>query len=367
MMNKLGFGFLRLPRLVADDPKSVDYGVLNQMVDAFLAGGGRYFDTAYTYLGGTSEEALRKALVERHPRHSFQIADKLPGYLVKAPADMDRFFETQLERCGVDFFDVYMLHWLNPKNYEIAQRFQEFAFLQGLKDKGLARRIGFSYHGDAALLERILSDHPEVDIVQLQINYLDWKDPAIEAGACYEVAVRHGKEVVVMELVKGGTLAALPQEAQALLEACEPQRSPASWALRFAQSLPQVSVVLSGMNTMDQLRDNLQDVPPLTDGEREVLDRVCRVLNKSIAVPCTGCGYCLSHCPQRIAIPDYFSLYNSYCRHPQEGWKMAPIYAKIALTHGKASACVGCGLCQAHCPQGIEIPTWMPKIAEALE
>ncbi len=366
-MNKLGFGFLRLPRLDPEDAQSIDWELLSSLVDAFLSGGGTYFDTAYTYLNGRSEEALRKTLVQRHPRGSFQIADKLPGYLVREHGDCERFFQIQLQRCGVEYFDVYMLHWLNPENYRIAEEFDEFGFLQKLKAEGRARRTGFSYHGDAALLETILTAHPEVDIVQLQINYLDWNDPAIEAGACYEVAVRHGKEVVVMEPVKGGTLASLPEEAQALLTAHAPGESAASWAIRFAQSLEKVSIVLSGMNAMEQLRDNLRDMPVISEAEHSILEKVCGILNRSIAIPCTACRYCESHCPNSIAIPDYFSIYNSYWRHPGDDWKMTPVYAKIAQTHGKASDCIGCGQCEAHCPQRIPITNWLPKVAQALE
>ncbi len=366
-MNKLGFGFLRLPRLNADDEKSIHWELLNEMVDAFLAGGGTYFDTAYTYLNGLSEEALRKSLVERYPRESYQIADKLPGYLVKEPGDCEKFFNTQLERCGVEYFDVFMLHWLNPENYRIAEKFDEFGFLRRLKGEGRAKKIGFSYHGSAALLQEILSAHPEVDIVQLQINYLDWDDPAIEAGACYDTAVRHGKEVVVMEPVKGGTLANLPEEAQALLKEYAPAESVASWAIRFAQALEHVRIVLSGMNTMEQMQDNLRDMPPMTEKEQDILKAVCQILNRSIAIACTGCRYCVSHCPQNIAIPDYFQIYNSYARHPGDDWKIQPIYEKIAQAHGKASDCIQCCQCEAHCPQNIQITQWLPKIAQAME
>ncbi len=362
-MNKLGFGFLRLPK----SGETFDWPLLEQMVDAFLAGGGTYFDTAYTYLDGMSEEGLRRCVVQRYPRERFQIADKLPGYLVKKPEDMQQMFEEQLCRCGVDYFDVYMLHWLNRKNYEIAEKFREFSFLESLKQAGKARKTGFSYHGDAQLLDEILTAHPEVDVVQLQINYLDWEDPAIEAANCYAIACRHGKEVVVMEPVKGGTLANLPEEAEALLRSCAPAESPASWAIRFSQDLTQVRIVLSGMNTMAQMKDNLQDKPPLTGEERNLLKEVAEVLNQNIAVPCTGCQYCVPHCPKSIPIPDYFAIYNSYCRHPEEDWKIAPVYEKLALTQGRASECIACGACEAHCPQNISIPSIMPEIARAME
>ncbi len=366
-MNKLGFGFLRLPGVEGEDATNVDWELVNRLVDAFLAGGGTYFDSAYTYLGGASEAGLGRCLSARYPRETFRIATKLPGYMVKEYADCERFFQTQLQRCGVDWFDVYLIHWLNPRHYALAEKTEQFRFLRQVKGDGRAKKIGFSYHGDAALLERILTEHPEVDIVQLQINYLDWEDPGIESRACYETAMRHGKEVVVMEPVKGGTLAALPEDALALLNAHAPGESPASWAIRFAQELPGVSVVLSGMNTLAQIEDNLRDMPALSGEEHGILDAVCRILNRSIAIPCTGCRYCESHCPKKIAIPDYFRVYNSYCRHPEEDWKMTPVYNRIAASHGRASECIGCGVCRANCPQGIPIPDWMPKIAGVME
>ncbi len=366
-MNKLGFGFLRLPRLDPNDPNSYDLPMLKQLVDQFLAGGGRYFDTAYTYLDGMSERLLKQALVDRHPRESFVLADKLPSWHVKREADCQRFFDEQLERCGVDRFDVYLLHWLNPENYAIAEKFDEFAFLRKVKAQGKAGRIGFSYHGDAALLDTILTAHPEVDLVQLQINYLDWDDPAIEAGKCYDIACKHGKDVIVMEPVKGGTLATLPEEAMTLLEAYAPGRSPAAWATRFVQSLPQVQVMLSGMNTPGQIAENLQDIDPITEAETDLLRQVSGILNRAIAIPCTACRYCTKGCPKGIAIPDYFAIYNSYVRHPGDGWKMRPVYANVAKSNGKASDCIGCKACERNCPQRIKITEWLPKIAEKLE
>ncbi len=363
-MNKLGFGFLRLP---LKEDRSIDDPLLAQMVDTFLALGGTYFDTAYTYLEGRSEEALRKALVQRHPRHSYRLADKLPGWLVSAPEDCERYFQEQLNRCGVDWFDVYLIHWLNPENYEIALKYGEFDFLQQLKADGRAKEIGFSYHGDAALLDRILHAHPQVDVVQLQINYLDWDDPAIEAGKCYQVARRHGKKILVMEPVKGGTLANLPESAATLLEDAVPGRSPAAWALGFAQSLEGVSVVLSGMNTLEQIQENLQDFPPMQPAQRSLLRRVTDILNGSIAIPCTGCGYCHSHCPMEIPIADFFAMYNSYARHPGELWKMQPVYQALAQDRAPASDCISCGACQHNCPQHIPIPKWLPKVAEVME
>ena len=366
-MNKLGFGFLRLPKADAQNEQAIDWPLLYEMVDTFLSRGGTYFDTAYTYLDGASETALRRAVVERHPREAFQIADKLPSWHIKTPGDCQKYFEEQCARCGVAWFDVYLLHWLNAENYAIAQKHDEFAFLRQLKAQGMARKIGFSYHGDAALLEEILTAHPETEIVQLQINYLDWENPGMEARKCYEAAARHGKEVVVMEPVKGGTLANLPEEAESLLKTYAPGASCASWAIRFAQMPGQVSIVLSGMNTMEQLLDNLADLPPLTPQECAVLDQVCQILNRSIAIPCTACRYCTAHCPKNIAIPDYFGIYNEYSRRPDEGWKMTPVYDSFAASRGRASDCIGCRACEQNCPQKIQITDWLAKIAQALE
>ncbi len=365
-MNKLGFGFLRLPR-VAGEGSPIDRALLEALVDAFLAGGGRYFDTAYTYLDGESETALRAALVQRHDRQEYILADKLPGWLVKDPGDCQRYFDEQCRRCGVDWFDVYLIHWLNPENYEIAEKYQQFLFLQRLKQGGKVGKIGFSYHGSAALLDRILIAHPEVDVVQLQINYLDWDDPGIEAGACYRVARSHGKEIVVMEPVKGGTLAQLPDAAAALLSAHAPARTPASWALHFAQGLEGISVVLSGMNTLAQIQENLQPVSPLTPEEIRLLKRAGEIINSQTAIRCTACGYCRRSCPAEIPIPEVFSLYNSYARNPGDGWKIQPSYLERTRDWGKASECLECHACERNCPQHLPISQYMKKVAAALE
>ena len=362
-MNKLGFGFLRLPQTRG----SIDWQLLEKMVDTFLSSGGSYFDTAYTYLDGMSEAALKKAVVERHPRASFQIADKLPGWKVKRREDCRRYFSEQLARCGVDYFDVYLLHWLNRANYAIAERFDEFGFLNRLKAEGLAGRTGFSYHGDAATLEEILQAHPDVDVVQLQINYLDWDDPAMEAHKCYDIAARSGKEVVVMEPVKGGTLANLPEEAALLLQQAAPDESAASWAIRFAQSLDRVSIVLSGMSTLEQVRDNMRDMPQLSAGDYVLLEKASGIIAANTAIPCTSCRYCVKDCPKGIAIPDYFRIYNAYRRFPSEGWKMEPVYASVAKSNGKASDCIHCLLCEQNCPQQIPITQWLEQVAETLE
>lgn len=363
-MNKTGFGFLRLPRT---EDNGIDYDLLNPMVDRFLELGGTYFDTAYTYLDGLSEEAIHKAVVERHPRDSFVIADKLPGYMVKSYDECQTYFEESLHRCGVDYFDVFLLHWLNEKNYAIAEKHDEFRFLRELKAAGKAKRIGFSYHDGPGLLDRILTNHPEVDIVQLQINYLDWNSVSIQAKKCYDVAVKHGKAVVIMEPVKGGSLANLPQAAEDILHKLHPDESIASWAIRFATDLEKVEVVLSGMNTMEQMEDNMRDLPPLTEAEREVLEQCAGIIRSNTAVPCTGCAYCTSHCPMHIPIPQYFALYNDYSRNPGEDWKMQYAYDALANNHGKATDCIECRSCENHCPQKLEITRCLQKVKSSFD
>lgn len=354
-MNKTGFGFLRLPRLVETDETSIDFSVVDQMVDRFLELGGVYFDTAYTYLGGASEKGIGRALTSRYPRSAFRLASKLPGWKLTSYDQCREVFREQLERCGVDYFDVYMLHWLNAANYAVCEKLDQFRFLRELKAEGKAKAIGFSYHDGPQLLDEILTKHPEVDYVQLQINYLDWDSPSLQAGRCYDVAVKHGKKVIIMEPVKGGTLAQLPEEAEKLLREVRPNDSMASWAVRFAASLEQVEIVLSGMSTVAQVEDNLRSLEPLTEEERQLLAQVADLLRANTAIPCTACNYCAPNCPKKIAIPQYFALYNDYARKPAEGWKMGHAYKGLQPAFGKASDCIACGACQRNCPQKLPI------------
>ena len=363
MINKLGFGFLRLPEL----GDSYDWSGICAMVDRFLELGGRYFDTCYTYLDGNSERAIRECLVKRYPRDQFQLAEKLPGYLCKTYDDCQRYFDEELERCGVTWFDVYMLHWLNGKNYAIAEKLDQFRFLREKKAAGLAKRIGFSYHDNADLLDRILTAHPEVDVVQLQINYLDWESAGIESRKCYEVCQAHGKSVLVMEPVKGGTLAALPEDAEVLLKEIHPDWSAADWALRFVQSLPQVEICLSGMNALPQIEANLRPFEPLGPAELDCLEKITGIIESQVKVACTGCRYCVTHCPKKIPIPDIFRMYNELSRYPDEGWKIRPSYQQLTQAQGKASDCICCRSCQKHCPQHLTIPEHIAQAAEVLE
>ena len=362
-MNKLGFGFLRLPK--KDD--AFDWDTVCAMVDAFMAGGGTFFDTCYTYLGGMSEFGIKTCVAQRKKRSSFQLCEKLPGYLFKSYADCQKYFDIELERCGVEWFDILMLHWLNNENYAIAEKHDEFRFLQEKKAEGKAKRIGFSYHGDASLLDEILTKHPEVDVVLMQLNYLDWESEGIQSRKCYETCLRHRKKVMVMEPVKGGTLASLPEEAEAMLRALHPDWTPADWALRFVQSLPEVEICLSGMATLSQVEANIRPFEPLNEEEVSLLMQVRSIIDGKTAIGCTGCGYCVPHCPKQIPIPQYIKLYNELCRYPGDDWKILPSYTQAALSAGKASDCIGCHSCQQHCPQRLCISEHMKNIAQAFE
>ena len=359
-MNKTGFGFLRFPYVLTSGEKTLDYPRLNRLVDQFLKLGGNYFDTAYTYLDGLSEEAIRLCLVNRHPRSNFRLADKLPGWKVTSHEDCGSYFRQQQQRCGTEYFDVYLIHWLNARHYEIAEKTGQFDFLQQLKDAGLARAIGFSYHDGPELLDRILTEHPECDYVQLQINYLDWDSVSIQSGACYETAYRHGKRVIVMEPLRGGNLARLPHEVEQLFPR---HPSPAAQALRFVTSLEAVEVVLSGMNEEGQILDNLQDFLPITSYEQELFRTAAAALRKNNAIGCTGCNYCSPNCPAGIPIPRYFSLYNEYARNPDDGWKMEHSYHTLVHHFPGPDACIQCGLCQENCPQKLEIRELLQKVA----
>jgi predicted aldo/keto reductase-like oxidoreductase len=363
VINKLGFGFLRLPKKDGE----LDWQTICSMVDVFMDGGGVFFDTCYTYLNGLSEAAIRKCVVERKHRDSFQLCDKLPGYLFKSYEDCQKYFDEELSRCGVEWFDILMLHWLNDDNYAIAEKYDEFRFLREKKAEGKVKRIGFSYHGDAALLDRILTAHPEVDVVLMQLNYLDWESEGIQSRKCYETCLRHGKSVMVMEPVKGGTLAKLPEDAEAKLRAVHPNWTPSDWALRFVQSLPGVEIALSGMGTVEQVRANIRPFEPLTGEETALLADVAEIIRGKTAVGCTGCAYCVSHCPKQIPIPKYIKLYNEITRYPGDDWKIIPTYHQMVLSAGKASDCIGCHSCEKYCPQKLSVVDHMKTIAEKFE
>lgn len=368
---KLGFGMMRLPLTDESNARSVDLPQVFHMVDAFLDRGFTYFDTAYMYHNFTSEEIVREAVVKRHPRDSFTIATKMPVVFLKRAKDHDRIFNEQLKKCGVDYFDYYLLHDLGRAHYKIAKRLDTFGYVAELKRKGLVRQMGFSFHDTADVLEEILTAHPDVDFVQLQVNYLDWENEGIQSRRCLEVARAHHKHVIVMEPVKGGSLAKVPPEAENMFRSIHPEMSVASWALRFAASQENVMMVLSGMSSMEQLEDNMgfmADFKPLNEQEYQAIASAVGIINGTIAIPCTACRYCTDGCPKKIDIPKYFALYNADKQSVNQGFSIQQgYYETYSHGHAKASDCIACGKCEQICPQHLPITRLLGRCADMFE
>jgi len=365
-ISKLGMGMMRLPQ----KDGQIDLGTTKQMADLFLEAGGVWFDTAWGYHNGKSEPAVGEAVVARHPRESFRVATKLPVWLVRAPGHAERLMQEQLSRTGAGYFDRYMLHALGAARLSALEEFGVWEFLKSVKARGLAKSIGFSFHDTADVLEGILSAHPEAEFVQLQINYLDWEDERVQSRKCYETARAHGVDVIIMEPVKGGVLGALPEKAAAPLRALHPDWSDARWALRFCLSLDGVSTILSGMSAPGHVTDNIhtfQNFEPLTEKELAALGETVAILNSMPSIACTACGYCVESCPQHIKIPDVFETATGVMRFGALPALTGHYEWLLSEGSGRASDCISCQACEAHCPQHLAIASLMADCAALLD
>ncbi len=364
---KLGFGLMRLP-VIDGNPENIDIPEVCKMVDLFLERGFTYFDTAWAYHNGKSEVAAREALIKRHPRDSFTLADKLPTFAITQKEQVQQFFEESLERSGAGYFDYYLLHNLNEFIYDgIVKDFGMFEAMQAWKSQGKIRHIGFSFHDNAETLDRILTDHPEVEFVQICVNYLDWEHWSVQARKCYEVIRKHGKRVVVMESVKGGTLASLPEDVEKLLRDQAPDRSPVEWSLRFGASLPGVLAALSGMSTLEQVDQNtrsMQDFRPLEESDRAVLAKAAALMDSKVKYPLTDAGQLKDVCPKGIRVADFIQYYNEATQEVNLAFSSELNYYKLLKRRSAPiSACDRCGKCAGLCP-GADVPAAL-KEAEA--
>lgn len=363
-IKKLGFGLMRLPRL---DDDTIDIEQVKEMVDLFLSKGFTYFDTAWAYPG--SEDAIRQALVERYPREKFQLVTKNAAWIkCNTREDAIAQFETSLKQTGAGYFDFYLLHNLGESRTEFFERFKMWDFVFEKKREGLIKHVGFSFHGTPQELEEILSKHPEAEFVQLQINWADWESPLIQSRACYEVARKHGKPIVIMEPIKGGMLANPPDEVATVFKAANPAVSLASWAIRYAASLDGVITVLSGMSTLAQMEDNvayMENFKPLSDVERKTVEEAQKVLAGIPIIPCTACLYCESQCPVGVGIAGSFAAMNMLTLYRDKAAALREEHWRVAM-HGKQSAsrCIKCGKCETVCPQHIKIRSELVKVAK---
>jgi len=367
-MKKLGFGLMRLPM----DGKKVDIEKTKELVDEFMSNGFTYFDTAYMYCEGQSESAIKECLVDRYPRESYTLTTKLPPMGINSFEDRDRIFNDQKAKTGLDYFDYYWLHAVTKDRLEIYDKYDCWNFIKKKKEAGEVKHIGFSYHDDAKTLDELLNKHPEIEFVQLQINYLDWLSDNVQSKACYEVCVKHNKKVIVMEPVKGGTLVKLPDEAEDLFAKADKDMSNASWAIRFAASLDNVFMVLSGMTTLSQMKDNISymnDFKPLTKDEHDMCLKVAEIIKNIQIIPCTGCEYCMSVCPINMPIAKYFSLYNIDKQEVRlAGWTTQGTYYRNLKSKGTSPIdCLECGECENICPQHLKIRKYLKEVKTYFE
>ena len=360
---RLGFGLMRLPK---NPDGSIDIPQTCEMADHFLAAGGTYFDTAYVYDNGASEAAFRSAVAERHPRESYTVCTKLNAFMqCTDEASAKQQFVTSLERTGAGYFDYYLLHALQRSNTHLYNNYHIWDYIAEQKAKGLVRNYGFSFHADPELLEQLLEEHPEVDFVQLQINYADWENPGVASRRNWEICKAHGKPVVIMEPVKGGILANPIAPVRDILTRANPDASCASWALRFAAGLDNILAVLSGMSSLEQMDDNLRQMMPfipLNEAEMQVIEEARKALDAAKDIPCTACHYCTKGCPMDIPIPEIFTVYNRKEGSPH--FRTVREYTIVTTDRGKAADCIQCGQCEGVCPQHLPVISLLEKCRE---
>jgi len=368
---KLGFGFMRLPLTDPNDPGSVDEQKVNKMVDMYIDAGFNYIDTSWIYHKYKSEEFVRKCVVDRFPRGELQISSKMPIKFIKNATieKVDDVFHTQMKSCGVDYFDTYLMHGINRASYETAQKIGCFEYMNEKVKQGVIGRFGASTHDDPEFLEMMLNDHPEIEFVYLQVNYLDWDNPTIASREMCEVARKHGKYILVMEPVKGGLLAKVPPEAEKLMKDYNPEASVASWAIRFAASAPAVDRVMSGMSTIEQVADNIKTMrafKPLNEEELTICKQVAEIIHSKTEIPCTHCNYCLSKCPKHIPISDFFTLENDfYLFEPGHIGGFGGKYQNLCMYHGaRAGDCIECKQCESVCPQQLPIHEYLKIVSK---
>ena len=358
-----GFGFMRLPMA----GEEVDLEHTTKMVDAFLAAGFNYFDTAHGYLGGKSELALRHCLTSRHPRESYVLTNKLSGNFFEKEEDILPMFESQLEACGVTYFDFYLMHAQNRRNFEKYKACRAYETAFALKEAGKVRHVGISFHDTPETLDRILTEYPQIEVVQLQFNYLDFDEPSVQSRGCWEVCRKHGKPGIVMEPVKGGTLVNLPEEAQKVLDDLQ-GGSAASYAIRFAAGFEGMMMVLSGMGTLEMVEDNcgyMKDFQPLNAQEQAAVAQVREIFRAQNLIPCTSCRYCTEVCPQGIRIPDLFACLNS--KKQFGSWSADYHYSVTVKESAGPADCLKCGLCEDICPQNLTIRDLLEDVAAQFE
>ncbi len=365
-MPKLGFGLMRLP----EKDGEIDIEHVKRMVDKYMKMDFNYFDTAYVYHGGKSEVAAREALVKRYPRDSFMLTTKLPAWEIKEESDIERIFNEQCERAGVDYFDFYLLHSIEDgSNYDIYEKYDCFSWGLKKKEEGKIRHFGFSYHGSPELLENVLDKHPEIEFVQIQFNYLDRTNPVVRSGELYRILEERGIPIIVMEPIRGGMLVNMPPEIEQKFKSARPDKSVASWALRYVGSLPGIMTILSGMSNEEQMDDNIgtfDNFEPMSESEMCLIDEVTEEILRTPQIGCTACKYCTPGCPMSISIPDVFRTINTLRRYPDD-WRAKNFYSGVVSRGGKASDCIACGQCEGVCPQHLPIIELLKEAAEILD